>query len=79
MGEDQQTKKAAWYFNTSVVVVALLSAGPLALPLVWWHPRYRRAVKIVVTVVTLVLTYALWGAMKSSLKTLKEYYQMLES
>ncbi len=79
MGEDQQAKKAAWYFNTSVVVIALLSAGPLALPLVWWHPRYRRVVKIVVTVITLALTYALWEAMKSSLKTLKEYYQMIAS
>jgi predicted nucleic acid-binding Zn ribbon protein len=45
-----------WYHATGSVVAALLVVGPLALPLVWFHPRYRRATKIVVTLLVLVVT-----------------------
>ena len=40
-----------WYFTTSSVVLGLLCLGPLALPLVWFNPRYKVATKIVVTLV----------------------------
>ena len=30
-----------WYFNTTTVVIAHLVVGPLALPLVWLHPKYK--------------------------------------
>lgn len=45
-----------WYHATGSVIAALLVVGPLALPLVWFHPRYRRATKIVVTLLVLVVT-----------------------
>ena len=45
-----------WYFSKSAVVVALLCVGPLALPLVWLHPRYRIATKLLVTVVVIAIT-----------------------
>ena len=48
--------KTQWYFSTSVVVIALLSVGPFALPLVWLHPHYNRTKKIVLTVGVIVLT-----------------------
>lgn len=50
-----------WYFRTSVIVIALLSVGPLALPAVWWHPKLRPMWKVIVTILTLVLT---WAAVK---------------
>jgi hypothetical protein len=48
--------KTKWYFNTSVIVIALLCLGPLALPMVWFNPRYKINIKIIVTVAVLVIT-----------------------
>ncbi len=48
--------KTKWYFSTAIVVIALLSFGPFALPLVWFHPRYKNVTKLVVTAVVIALT-----------------------
>jgi uncharacterized membrane protein YvbJ len=45
-----------WYNSTAVIILALLILGPFALPLIWRHPTYHIAVKIVVTVVMLLMT-----------------------
>jgi hypothetical protein len=45
-----------WYFTTSAVVLGLLCLGPLALPLVWFNPRYKIVTKLVVTLVVVVGT-----------------------
>jgi predicted nucleic acid-binding Zn ribbon protein len=52
-----------WYYRTSSVVVSLLLIGPLALPLVWFHPNYNIATKIVVTILVIGLTLGLGIAM----------------
>jgi hypothetical protein len=48
--------KTKWYFSTGTLVMALLSVGPLALPLVWFNPRYKPITKIVLTVVVISLS-----------------------
>jgi len=48
--------KTKWYFSTSTVVIALLCLGPLALPLVWFNPRYKMVTKLVVTAIVIALT-----------------------
>ena len=48
--------KTKWYFSTSTVVIALLCLGPLALPLVWFNPRYRIVTKLIVTIVVIAVT-----------------------
>ncbi len=48
-----------WYFTKTCIVIAILSVGPFALPLVWWHPRYSVKVKLLLTVLTIALTVAL--------------------
>ena len=48
--------RSQWYFSTRVVVIALLCLGPLALPLVWFNPRYRVSTKIILTIVIAVIT-----------------------
>jgi hypothetical protein len=48
--------KPKWYFSTSAVVIALLCLGPLALPLVWLHPRYKIIPKLTVTGLVILLT-----------------------
>jgi len=48
--------KKKWYFSTSAVVIALLCLGPLALPMVWFNPRYKIIIKVVVTIVVIAVT-----------------------
>jgi len=51
--------KTKWYFSTFAVVVALLCLGPLALPLVWLHPRYKIITKFIVTVIVIAFSILL--------------------
>ncbi len=48
--------KTKWYFSTKIVLIALLSFGPFALPLVWFHPRYKKVTKFVVSFIVIALT-----------------------
>ena len=54
---------STWYHSTTTIVLALLTLGPLALPLVWTHPRYSLTVKVVVTIGVIILTIALCYAL----------------
>ncbi len=49
-------REKKWYFTTPSVVIALLCFGPLALPLVWFNPRYKPATRLIITVIVLVVT-----------------------
>jgi hypothetical protein len=66
-----------WYFKTPTVVIALLSVGPLALPLIWWNPRISRVWKIALTVSVLILTWVLTQATMEALRTLEDIYSDL--
>jgi uncharacterized membrane protein YvbJ len=48
--------KTKWYYSTSAVATSLICFGPLALPLVWWHPRYKIITKLAITVIVIALT-----------------------
>ena len=71
-------EKLPWYFRKSVIIIALLSVGPLALPMIWWHPQMSRAWKIGLTIVILFLSWLLFQATMESIRSLKEYYKLLE-
>lgn len=66
-----------WYFKASILVVAFLCAGPFALPLVWFHPRYSRNKKIVITIIVIILSYILGSLVTRSLKSIFEYYRII--
>ncbi len=51
--------EAKWYFATTAVVIALLCVGPLALSLVWFHPRYKIITKVIITILVIVFTFLL--------------------
>ncbi|MFA5240618.1 MAG: hypothetical protein WC476_13055 [Phycisphaerae bacterium] len=55
--------KGKWYFSTYWVVIGILCAGPFALPLVWFNPRYKSATKWIVSIVIIILT--IWLTLKS--------------
>ncbi len=72
-------EKLPWYFRTSFIVIALSCVGPLALPLVWWRPQLSPAWKIGLTVAILILSWFLYQATLESLRTIEEYYKLLDS
>lgn len=61
-----------WYFRTTTLVIALLSIGPLALPLVWCHPKMEIWLKIAISVVMLVGTWYLYLGTVALLDNLNE-------
>ena len=68
-----------WYFRKTTVVIAVCCVGPLALPLIWWHPRATRAWKIGLTIGILVLTWLFWEVTVASLHTLKQSIEQLNA
>ncbi|MGO9377888.1 MAG: zinc ribbon domain-containing protein [Dissulfurispiraceae bacterium] len=70
--------KLPWYFRKTFIIIALLSVGPLALPLIWWRPQTSRAWKIGLTMAILVISWILFQATMESIRTIKDYYQLLK-
>lgn len=70
--------KLPWYFSTTVVVIALLSVGPLALPMVWWHPRLKLWAKIAISIVTIAITWGCIVLTKVLYNHLMENYRILK-
>jgi hypothetical protein len=71
-------EKTPWYFRNSFIIFAVCCVGPLALPLIWWHPQMTRAWKIGLTIGLLVLSWILFQATMESIRTLGEYYKLFE-
>lgn len=72
------TSNLPWYFRTWVIVVALGSVGPLALPMVWWHPKLTPVWKVVITLGMLVLTWGMYKSTIEAFKMLKEMEAMMK-
>jgi hypothetical protein len=77
--------KTKWYFRTSVVVIAILCTvplAPLALPLVWFNPRYKTVTKLVVTIVVIILSiplcYLFYYLIVTILLQVKIYLQQIK-
>jgi hypothetical protein len=71
-------KKMPWYVRKSFIVMAVCCVGPLALPLIWWRPQTARAWKIGLTIGILVLSWILFQTTMDSVRTIKEYYKLIE-
>jgi hypothetical protein len=70
--------KVPWHFRTSTLVILFCCAGPLVLPLIWIRPQTSGLWKIVLTVVILLLSWAMVLVMKHSLETIQQYYDLME-
>jgi hypothetical protein len=60
---ETSTPKKKWHQSTGALVMAFLTVGPLAIPLVWTNRRYSLGVKIVLTVGMVAFTVGLFVAM----------------
>ena len=72
-----ENENLPWYFRTSIIVLAVASVGPLALPLIWWRPGTSRAWKIGLTIGILALSWLLAQATIQALRSIKEYFDLL--
>ena len=71
------SQKEKWYFKTTVLVMALLCVGPLALPLLWFNPRFSLKMKIIISAGVIAVSYYLTVVTVNFLKTLTNYYKQL--
>lgn len=78
-GRRAAEEQLPWYFRSTFLVIAFLSVGPLALPLLWWRPQTSRAWKLGLSVAILVLSWFLYQSTMESLRVLQESYRLLES
>lgn len=58
-----EPKPKKWYHSTFLLIAAIATLGPMALPMVWTNPRYSKPVKAMITVAVLGLTMLLCYAM----------------
>ena len=68
-----------WHFRTSAIVIVAFCLPPLALPLIWWHPKISPAWKLGWTLVVLALTWFSYQAVLKSLDVLEEYRELLQT
>ena len=73
----EESTETKWYFKTYWIVIVFLSVGPLALPMVWFNPRFSRGKKIVITIIIIILSYYLGLLFINSLSSVKDYYRMI--
>ena len=67
-----------WYFKSSVLIIALLCVGPLALPLMWFNPRFSMKAKVVTSVLVLVATYLIGLLCGYSYRLASEYFKDMQ-
>ena len=75
--EEHGNRKTKQGFSTASIVFSFFIIGPFALPLVWFHPRYKRNTKITVTVVVTVITALICWALSNTIPALVAYYRQL--
>ena len=56
METPEAREKIKWYYTQPAVILAVIVAGPFALPLVWKSPALKRWNKILLTAVIIILT-----------------------
>jgi hypothetical protein len=66
-----------WYFSGSTLLIAVLCLGPLALPLAWLNPRYKRMTKFLITLAVIALTLILCQMATSTYRNLMEQVRAL--
>ncbi|PIY84932.1 MAG: hypothetical protein COY77_00105 [Candidatus Omnitrophica bacterium CG_4_10_14_0_8_um_filter_43_18] len=72
-----ENKAQKWYFKTSIIVVAFLCVGPLALPLVWFNPRFSLRTKLIISVIAIALTYYLTALTMDAINKIVTYYKQM--
>jgi len=57
--DERPKPKGKWYFTNKWIIIALLSIGPFALPMIWYNPNYSKTAKWILTIITFIATIIL--------------------
>ena len=68
-----------WYFKPSVLLVGFFCVGPLILPLIWFHPKYKRSTKIIWTLIIFIASFYAVKMFFHLLSSIKQYYSVIFS
>jgi hypothetical protein len=71
----EKKEPAKWYYKPASIIVAFLTVGPFAIPLVWLNPHFSRNKKIVITAVMIAVSIWLGIVVMNSIKSISTYYQ----
>ena len=71
-------QQVAWYFRTPFIIIAILSVGPLALPLIWLKPRVAMVWKIEMSVAVIFFTWLMYVSTVKSIDAFRQYYEQLQ-
>ncbi|MBU4143172.1 hypothetical protein KJ590_04225 [Patescibacteria group bacterium] len=66
-----------WYFRTTGLIILFVSIGPFALPFVWLNPRFGRRKKVIITAITLAISFFLGALLVNSLRSIFRYYDII--
>lgn len=69
--------KLSWYAKTGFILCCFLTVGPLALPLIWFHPRCSFFQKAVITLIVLGLTWYLAAVFIHAAQVIYDYYRQI--
>ena len=76
--DEKARPKVKWYYTTYWVVIAILCAGPFALPLVWFNPRYKPATKWIVSVLVIIITIYITIKSVALFQTMMQQFHQME-
>ncbi|MEI6605642.1 MAG: zinc ribbon domain-containing protein [Verrucomicrobiota bacterium] len=78
-GRGAAGKSGPWYCGPTMLVLSLITVGPLALPLVWIHPQLKPVWKLTISVLVLGLSWLLLQSIVNLLKSpeISEYLKMV--
>jgi len=71
--------KVKWYFTTYWVVIGLLCAGPFALPLIWFNPRYKPVTKWIISILVTIITIWLTIKFMELMQTLRQQLEQMNA
>ena len=73
----KKNENLPWYFRTATIILIILTLPPLALPFIWFHPKYKRHTKIWTSLVIIIFSYFVIQGTITALKSINEYYQVI--
>ena len=73
----EKRPQGKWYFKTPALIFALLSIGPLALPLLWFNPRFSNRSKIIISSVVIIFSFYLGIVFVKAVNSIRTYYQAI--
>ena len=66
-----------WYLSPTVIVLAILTVGPFALPLVWLHPKCNLITKVALSVVVIGLSIWCYLMVRDLYQSMMQQMKML--